>query len=996
MSVFEIQSVAVPLLWKDYFTTDNSGFTTISSQQLLQRIVSLGANDIRLVGSYGSVPTPTSSVFNDPETSQSVASLKTFTDAAHAAGIAITWCPITHNGWGTITGDPTQTSYMAPANATEWFANWRIRVLDNARIAEAIGAERFQFINDIEQAVLQAHPELTDDVVAMAAEIRTIYSGDLTCGIFSPDGNVGFFSLEILQVMDLVGISVNPKLTIDNDADLAALRAGWHAEGFGQYDIIANLERLSEYLGKPIWNADFAPSSYDGSNTLVPAKFDASQNFVVDEGEQALAYEALFREFRIHGGDWFKGLSIQSISRIVGDPNDFLPPYLESPVGENFWGKLGEGTIRQFFSTTVAPDAVTLHASDYGEQVTADYAFNTIHAGRADQTLTGNKLADVFISSAPGKALYHELKLNLTGFASFGIEPEFEVRVNGERVPIRFSVPDTSQGPTDYTIRLLASGKIDTVELALLNWGLGDDQNRNFAVSTITLDGIDLMPKASYFDYAGTKEAAFQGFTWHGGRVVFDTASLTLPTARETALTANLTIDGREGMDTVVYAGTPGQYTFGFTGNVLSTVTKPGAAPGQGVDHLTAIEVVRFDDGDYSTAQDFRASAAGTIRMGAGESNRYSFGAGPVTLRNLTELRSATGSSGQDVIVGGAGANVLVGNAGNDTLSGGDGNDTLSGGAGDDILTGGTGTDTASYSGVTSAVTVTLVSIDPQATGGAGKDTLRSIENVVGTNLADKLTGNGVGNALSGQGGDDLLTGNAGNDRLNGGTGADRMFGGAGNDTYFVDDALDRVYETLTSASTDTTDLGGKDTVTSSIAFKLGKYIENLALTGSANIDGSGNELANQLVGNDGANRLKGFAGADILKGGAGNDTLYGGDGRDTLTGGTGKDSFVFDTAPTSRDTITDFSQAEGDKIQLSKAAFAAFGYTGALRADDFYEAPGAIRAQDASDKLIYNTTTGVLYYDPDGTGATAAVPIALLGASTHPALVASDLAIVV
>lgn len=671
MSVFEIQSVVIPLLWKDYFTTDNPGFQTISSQQLLQNIISLGVNDVRLAGSYGTVPEPDSNVFLAPEASQSVASLKSFTDAAKAAGIAITWNPITHYGWGAIAGDPTMVSYMTPSNAQEWFANWRVAVLDNARLAQAIGAERYLFINDVEQVVLQSHPDLTDDVLAMMAEIRTIYSGDLTSNIYSPDGNIGFLPLAILQALDLVGVAVGPKLTTDKDADVAALRAGWHAEAVGHYDIIANLARLSEYLGKPIWNADISPGSYDGANTLVPPKFDASQPFVVDESEQAFAYEAVFREFRIHGGDWFKGVSIQSISRIVGDPNDFLPPYLESPVGENFWGKLGEGVVRQFFAETVAPDAVTIYASDYGENLVAGYALNTIHAGRADQALTGNRLADVFISSAPGKAPYHELKLNLTGFASFGIEPEFEVRVNGERIPLRFVVPDTSQGATDFTIRLLGPDKIETVELALLNWGVGDDENRNFAVGTITLDGIDLLPRATYFDYNGKREPAFEGFTWHGGRVAFDASALTLPAAREAALTANLTIDGREGMDTVVYAGTPGQYMFGFNGGLLGSVTKPGAGAGQGVDMLTAIEVLRFDDGDYSTALDYRASVAGKILMGAGESNRYNFGSGAVALRNLAELKSAAGSNGADVIIGGTAANVLVGNGGNDTLSGG-------------------------------------------------------------------------------------------------------------------------------------------------------------------------------------------------------------------------------------------------------------------------------------------------------------------------------------
>jgi len=344
-------------------------------------------------------------------------------------------------------------------------------------------------------------------------------------------------------------------------------------------------------------------------------------------------------------------------------------------------------------------------------------------------------------------------------------------------------------------------------------------------------------------------------------------------------------------------------------------------------------------------------------------------------------------------------ADNLIGTDGVDELSGLSGDDSLTGSADNDKLDGGSGNDTAVYDtevyvDIFRGVTVDLNIKVAQNTKGAGTDTLTSIENLTGSSFADALTGNGLANVLAGGDGADVLNGNAGSDTLDGGAGADKMFGGAGNDTYFVDVSGDRVYETATLASTDTTDLGGKDTVISSIGYTLGKLFENLTLTGSANLAGTGNALANTLTGNEGANTLKGLLGDDILKGGGGNDKLFGGDGKDTLTGGSGKDSFVFNTAPTSRDTITDFGRAEGDKIQLSKAVFKGFAYTGSLHADDFYAAAGANTAHDATDRVIYNTTTGVLYYDPDGLGGAAAVEVALLGASTHPALAYGDLQI--
>ena len=369
----------------------------------------------------------------------------------------------------------------------------------------------------------------------------------------------------------------------------------------------------------------------------------------------------------------------------------------------------------------------------------------------------------------------------------------------------------------------------------------------------------------------------------------------------------------------------------------------------------------------------------GSIKMAYGDDVYISIGAGSV----------------QGLVDGGAGDDKITGSDANDSFLGGDGNDYLRGGAGNDLLDGGTGSDTADYADSLSAVTVDLGIKVAQDTKGAGSDTLTSIENLTGSSYADTLTGNGLANVLAGGDGGDVLKGNAGSDTLDGGTGADRMFGGSGNDTYYVESAADRVYETATSASTDATDLGGTDTVSSSISLTLGKFLENLTFTGTGNFSGTGNELANTLLGNEGANTLKGLAGNDTLKGGAGTDKLYGGDGNDMLTGGAGKDTFIFDTAPTSRDMITDFSRSDGDKIQLSKAVFKAFAYTGTLHADDFYAAAGATKAHDATDRLIYNTTTGVLYYDADGLGGAAAGQVAVLGASTHPALAYGDLQII-
>lgn len=248
-----------------------------------------------------------------------------------------------------------------------------------------------------------------------------------------------------------------------------------------------------------------------------------------------------------------------------------------------------------------------------------------------------------------------------------------------------------------------------------------------------------------------------------------------------------------------------------------------------------------------------------------------------------------------------------------------------------------------------------------------------------GTAAADVILDVGGNDRLNGLGGDDRLDGGFGNDTLNGGGGNDTLTGGFGNDLYLVNSAGDLAIEANYS---------GTDTVRSTVSYTLGAYLENLTLTGNGAIDGTGNEIDNIIRGNNADNILSGGDGFDRLFGGQGNDTLLGEGGDDRLTGnqgddwlsgGLGADLFIYSTgtaytaASLGVDTIDDFSTAERDKILLSKTTFTAITSNtgrGFSTASEWAIVTTDADAATSSAVIVYNSTNGNLFYNPNGTDA--------------------------
>jgi Ca2+-binding RTX toxin-like protein len=415
-------------------------------------------------------------------------------------------------------------------------------------------------------------------------------------------------------------------------------------------------------------------------------------------------------------------------------------------------------------------------------------------------------------------------------------------------------------------------------------------------------------------------------------------------------------------------------------------------------------------------------------------------------INGLGGLDTISGGDGDDIIDGGEGDDILFGGGGNDILIGGLGAATLlslyNGGTGNDIMVasqlglaedfdGGDGIDTVSFQARTQGVTTFLSLL-----GIPLLDTLRNVENVIGSRFNDEITGDG------------------GNNRFDGGTGADTLTGKGGNDIYFVDNAGDRVFEEVG---------GGYDALytTQSYALAAGQEVEWLSASAYYLIDPIalyGNEFANCLLGDDGANLLDGGGGVDLIVGYGGNDTYFfdngsdyalesvgggydaiytsasyvlaadmdiewlstadngntqsislvgngagqclvgnnginvldGAGGIDAFIGYGGMDTFRFTTAlgPDNVDLILDFV-SQTDKIAIDDAFFTGLAL-GQLDPTAFVVGTAA---GDANDRIIYNNVNGQLFFDADGNGAGAAVLFAHLHGA--PALAASDFQII-
>ncbi|WP_380785607.1 VCBS domain-containing protein [Sphingomonas sp. R86521] len=359
----------------------------------------------------------------------------------------------------------------------------------------------------------------------------------------------------------------------------------------------------------------------------------------------------------------------------------------------------------------------------------------------------------------------------------------------------------------------------------------------------------------------------------------------------------------------IVVDGIVGPDTIAVSGN---TVTASDAGLEFGPDNTDAL-----------IAHTISGTALSDYLQGAAGADTLTGLVGDDTLYGFDGNDTLYGNQGNDILSGGQGNDTLYGGQGNDVIYGDAGNDYVEGGAGNDELHGGDGVDTVGYISAGAGVTVSLLAqyaevlapatvdhvtnvvLEAQDTIGAGSDTLFGFENLTGSKFADTLTGNDNANVLIGGGGNDTITGLLGDDTLFGDAGDDMLIGNQGNDILH---------------------------------------------------GGLGNDT---LYGGQGNDTLFGDDSNDVLIGGLGNDVLIGGLGTNQLTGSAGADQFVMNVA--GHDTILDFNQGDGDRIDL-RSIDAVQG--NANTADQFTLVAGFT---DVAGQLVVTPASGAGHYVVDG-----------------------------
>ncbi len=598
---------------------------------------------------------------------------------------------------------------------------------------------------------------------------------------------------------------------------------------------------------------------------------------------------------------------------IVRNADDFIDEILDQ--GTDTVQAAFSYTLTTFVENLVLTGTANINGTGNGfiNTITGNAGQNTIDGGVGADTMIGGAGNDTYIVDEIGDVVIEGAGIDVETVRSI---VSYTAGANIENVTLVgvLSIDATGNSLGNILQGNAADNTLDGMGGAdRMIGGLGNDyyfvDSAGDSITELAGEGTDTVEAASTYSLADASAVGIENLVITGTGNFNGTGN-----AINNVITGNIgnnTLDGAAGNDTLIGGAGNDYYVVDATLDVVSENASEGTDSvsssatftlAANVENLVLTGTGNINGTGNASDNTITGNSGDNILTGNGGNDTLSGLAGADTMigglgddyyvvDNVSDVVSENAGQGTDTVssnatftlsgfienlvltgtaningTGDAGDNVITGNSGINTLTGNDGNDTLDGGLGADIMIGGIGNDTY-------IVNVTGDVVSENALGGI--DTIitnatyvlgGNIENLVlsGT-AAINGTGDGGMNVITGNSAANMLSGLGGDDTLDGGAGADNMNGGLGNDLFIVDNIGDKVTEGAA---------GGTDTVRSSVSFTLAANVENLTLTGTGNINATGNADANILLGNSGNNTLNGGAGNDFLNGGAGND-LY-------------------------------------------------------------------------------------------------------------------------
>jgi Ca2+-binding RTX toxin-like protein len=625
-------------------------FANASATQSFQTMAQLGANSVALTDRIWTSSKTGNAVFEDPAKSETDASLLAGFQAAHAAGLSVTFRP-------GITGlDSTISSSLAPSDPDSFFASYKAEIVHLATIAQQGGVATFAIGNELGGlSGAQYLPEWTN----LIAAVRQVYHGQLTYTAATDEAShVSFWSQ-----LDKISVNAYPPLTSSTTPTVQELAHSWHAVPFNSYYAAAFefnspidfLHSLSLEYGKQVMISEVGYRSIDGT-AINPG--GGSSKAPADAAEQADAYNALFQVLTSEGGTWLQGAELWQFD-LNGVP---------SPTGYSPVGKPAQDVVSQYFHGAGLVPGLVVTGSAIGDTIDVGSGNDIIQGGLGHDNIYAGAGDDVIVAGPSTAGRLTTTTLSFTGYGTVvdGVGAQAQILVNGQAVSglLEFHTATDPSGYQTFNVTFDNPAQVNNVDISLTNSVPG----RALHIKDVSINGVELHPgDATNASSPGSFDLYVRNidFNTTGHQDLIFGASTDNDFVRGYAGNDTITggigndiIDGGSGIDTARYSGKAADYTIGHSGSQLTVADS--VAGRDGTDSLVNVEFLKFAETTVATS---------ALALKQGEPAVLSAAGSPATAP--VAGATVTSTTANDVMTGGGGETFVFKEAsGHDVING--------------------------------------------------------------------------------------------------------------------------------------------------------------------------------------------------------------------------------------------------------------------------------------------------------------------------------------